>query len=141
LINPHRLAYAVFVLGAGILPSLLGLGERQFVGRVAVNLICGHMNKRRDKTARRLQEVDRTHGVRVKVLERHVRGKIVTRLRCIVHDGRRAQLIDQAQHTGSVADIQFVMLKVRKLRLESTPIPARIALRLEKYARELLSTP
>ena len=96
LINPHGLLYAVVVLGTGILPPRFGLDERQLVGCVAVNLVCGHMDKRRSrhKAVRRLQEVDRTYGVRIKVLERYLRGQIVTRLRCTVHDGRRTHVID-----------------------------------------------
>jgi hypothetical protein len=43
---------------------------------------------------RRLQEVDRTYGVRIKVLKRYFRGQIVTRLRGTVHDGRRTHVID-----------------------------------------------
>src|SRR5262249_27356216 len=94
-INPHRLAYTVVIFRASILPSCFGLDERQLVGRVAVNLVCGHMDKRRSRhnPVRRLQEVDRTYGVRIKVLERYLRGQIMTRLRCTVHNSRRTQLI------------------------------------------------
>src|SRR5690349_2243971 len=65
LINPHRLAYAVVVLGTGIIPSRFGLDEGQLVRRIAVNLVGGHMDKRRsrNKAVRRLQEINRADGV------------------------------------------------------------------------------
>src|SRR5256885_42765 len=84
LINPRRLAYAVVVLGPGILPSRFSLNERQIVRCVAVNLVCRHMHKwrGRHKATRCLKQVDGAHGVRIKVLEWYLRSQIMTWLRC-----------------------------------------------------------
>ena len=117
--------------------------ERQFVWRVAVNLVCGHMDKRsgRHKAARCFKEIDRAHGVGIKILERYFRRQIVTWLRCTVHNRGRTQSINQAQYTVPVADIQFVMHKIRQLDLEPMLIPSRVALRPEKACSRVVIDP
>jgi hypothetical protein len=50
-------------------------------------------------------------------------------------------MINQAQHTVPVADIQFVMHKIRQFGLEPTLIPSRVALRPEKGCSTIVIDP
>jgi hypothetical protein len=58
-----------------------------------------------------------------------------------VHNGRGAQLINQVQNAISVADIEFMVLKVREFRLEPTLVPSGVPLRPKKVRSRVVIDP
>ena len=102
------------------------------------------MDKRRfgADLPRGFQQVQRADGIDVKVVKWPAGCEIVARLGGGVDDGLRGEFLEQGQHAGAVADVEFVMLEIfvharssrRWFQRVSPPGP-------KKSARMLLSTP
>ena len=80
----------------------------------------------------RLQEVERAHGVDVEVVERPARREVVRRLSRAVNDEIGARVLDQRRHSGSIADVDVVVLEARRDLLQATEVRGRVSVRPEE---------
>ena len=129
LVDAQVLADAAEVPGPGVLPAGLELLHRQVVRGVAVDLVRRHVDERggRHVLPRRLEQVQRTDGVRVEVVEGDLGREVVRRLRGGVDDRVGLHLPDESQDAGAVADVELVVEEALALGLERALVPARVA--------------
>ena len=134
LVDRKALGNAVRELRVGVVPAPLQLLEGDGVGPVAIDLVGGHVNERRlgAVAARRLQQVQRAHGVHVKVIEGNAGRQIVRGLGRGVDDDGRLERLDQLQDGGAVADIQLVVGEAGQRLPQPLLVPAGVALRAEE---------
>jgi hypothetical protein len=134
LINGERFGNSHAISGIGILPSGFLFNERDSIWPIAVDLIGGHMNKRRFRAVLTcsLKKIQRPNGVRIKVVKRDGGSPIMRRLCCRMDDTRRTDRPDQIEHTLTIAYVQLMMLEIIQCSHEPSLAPAGISLRTEK---------
>jgi hypothetical protein len=86
----------------------------------------------RTKLAGALDEVESADCIDVEVIEGDTGSQIVRRLRGGVDDYGWFEILDQAEDTGAIADVQFMMIKAGEIANEALLIPAGVTLRAEK---------
>jgi len=131
---------AIGVGGVVVVPAGRQLAEANFVGGVAVDLVGRHVGKDGlgRGTARGLQQVQGADGVDVEVVEGARGGQVVAGLRGSVDDQLGAELFDRPEDFRPVADVELVVLELRKLFLEPRLVPPGIARRAEEIGAHVV---
>ena len=126
---------AVCERGVGIIPAGFELLERDTIGTVAVDLVGGHVDKRRFGTGppRRFQHVQRAQGIHLKIQKRNGGGAVVRGLGGRVHDQVRFEPGNKRKQLFAVADVDGRMAIIGDLPLQQGEHPAGVALRPEKH--------
>ena len=134
LIDGQGLGDAVPEIRIVVLPARGQLRQSDAVRRVSVHLVRGHVDERRIQAVppRRLQQVERSHGIRIEILEGDRGGAVMRGLSRRVDDHRRPGLGDHRIDPGPVAHVHLVMVKARKAVLQPPLVPARVALGAEE---------
>jgi hypothetical protein len=78
------------------------------------------------------EQVECANGVHVEIIEWNFCGQIVGRLRSGVDDDGGLEGFDELEHSGPIADIQFVVREVRERLLKPPFVPAGVALRAKE---------
>lgn len=140
LVNALGLADAVEILRPCVIPPLFQLPQRQFVGRVAIDLVGGqvHKHRLRRKPPRGFQEVHRAPRVHVEVIKGPLGGQIMRGLSGGVHHQVRSQGLQTFQHPGAVADVQGVVVKPPAGGLQPPAVPLGVARRAEEVRAQVV---
>src|SRR5688500_2117187 len=109
------------------LPTRLVFYERQKIGRIAIDLICGGKDERSIRTefANALEHNERAGGINAEVGHRLLCGPVVTRLGGRVNDRRYVFAVPakDIDHRLLVADVLAVISKVGKRLSELFGVP------------------
>ena len=79
------------------------------------------------------EKVKRPDGIRIKIVERNRGGAIVRRLGGCVNYGGGLDRLNQCEHPGAVANIEFVVNEAGDGGGKTALVPAGISLRAEEY--------
>ncbi len=134
LVNGEALGNPLRKLQVGVVPAPFQFLERNCVGPVAIHLVGGHVNEGRLRAVspRRLQQVQRAHGVDIKVVERNAGRQVVRGLGRGVDDDGRLERLDQLQHGAAITNIKLVVCEPCQRLPQPLPVPAGVALRAEE---------
>ena len=134
LIDGQGLGDAVPEIRIVVFPARGQLLQSDAVRRVSVHLVRGHVDERRIQAVppRRLQQVERSHGIRIEILEGDRGRAVMRRLGRRVDDHRGPGLGDHRVDPGPVAHVDLAMVKARKGVVQPALVPARVALGAEE---------
>ena len=134
LVNGKGLGNALRELRVGVVPTAVQFLEGDGVGPVTIDLVGGHVNEGRLRAmaAGGFEQVQRAHGIHVKVVEGNAGGQVVRGLRGGVDDDGRLEGLDELQDGGPVTNIEFMMGEAGQHLPQALLVPAGIALRTEE---------
>ena len=143
LINPEGFRDAVRIRRIRIFPAGLQLFERNFVGRIAIDLVRAQVTEHRlgRMEACSLQHVHGAHRVDIEVVKRSGGSQIVAGLRGTMNDKVRPEGFQQFQHSGAIADIHNMMTEVLGGSLQAFKVPCGVPIRPEKFAPHIVIHP
>ncbi len=135
LVDGEGFRDTVFVGGVGVVPAGFELGERDAIGRVAVDLVGAHVHERGFGAglAGGFEEVQCADSVGIEIVEGDRGRAIVRRLGGCVNYGGGLDRLNQCEHPGAVANIEFVVNEAGDGGGKTALVPAGVPLRAEEY--------
>lgn len=134
LIDGKGFGYAVFVGRIVVVPTAFELAQANRVRQISVDLVRGHVDKRRFRTgaASGFEQIQGPDGVGVEIVKRN-RGRAIVRWLGSGMDNRIwLNFGHEVQNALPVADVEIVMRVVGDVRSEAVQRPTGIAFRSEK---------
>src|ERR1700722_1539319 len=136
LVDAKGLRNSIPVRLIAIFPARFKFLKGQFVWRVPVDLVGGHGHEWRfgSMLTRSLKQIERAHGVGIKIREGHGSSEVVAWLGRSMHHSVRLELLQKIEHALAVANIELVMYETLNRTLKPVLIPSRVAQGAEKYS-------
>lgn len=134
LIDGKGFGYAVFVGGIVIVPTAFEFAQANRVRKIAVDLVRGHVDKRRFRACApsRLKQIQGPDGVGVEIVKRNRGSAIMRWLGRGMNNRIWLNFGHEVQNALPVADVEIVMRVVGDVRSEAVQRPTGIAFRSEK---------
>ena len=139
-VNAAIFVDAFVILRARIIVARGKLFHRNFVGRVAIDLVGAHENEHgfRGMLAGGFQEIDRADCVHVKIEQGDVASLIVRWLRGAVDDQIETDFFEQRGDAFAVANVELAMFKSRCGFLQALKVPRGVTRGAEKNAAHVV---
>lgn len=140
LVDGKRFFDAVVIGFVAVLPASISLDQVEAVGGVTIDLISTHVGEGRRwaKLTGGFQQVQRTDGIDVEIIEWARSGQVMAGLGGRVCDVGWAKLLEEFQYPRPVTDIQFNVLEIFALRQQLSLVPTGIPLGAEKVGPHVI---
>ena len=113
-----------------IVPAGLEFLKGDGIWRIAIDFVRAHVHEGTPRAglACGLEEIERTHGIRVEIIKGDRRRAVTGRLGRSVNKHIRSHQLDQIQHALPIANIHLMVSKAEQLSRKPLLVPACITL-------------